>query len=140
MDLAMSTPPNGIHIIPDDHDHATAPTSNCSTNQNIQAHVVSCTHSTKQPCQSPHHHAANHNSHTALHGNAFNPDMGEIAEYGTLSCSSDGTHWQATNVAEIHQLAQGTSTSPRTNTMNCIPVTALPVGHKATYLHIICAH
>jgi len=29
----------------------------------------------------------------ALHGNAFNPDMGELAEYKELSNSSDGLLW-----------------------------------------------
>jgi len=29
----------------------------------------------------------------ALHGNAFNPDTGELAEYKELSHSSDGDLW-----------------------------------------------
>ncbi len=66
--------------------------------------------------------------------------MGEIAEYGALSCSSNGAHWQAANVAEIHCLAQGTPDAPGTNTMFFIPVNALPAGCKATYLCIVCAY
>ncbi len=66
--------------------------------------------------------------------------MGEIAEYDTLSWISDGIHWQAASIAKIHHLAQGTTTSPSTNTMFFILVTALPTGHKAMYLQIICAH
>jgi len=31
----------------------------------------------------------------ALHGNAFNPDTGESAKFGELSCSSDGHLWLA---------------------------------------------
>jgi len=68
------------------------------------------------------------------------PDTGELAEYGALSQSSHGTHWRAVNVTEIHHLAQGTSSAPGTNTMFFIPVNALPAGHKATYLCIVCAH
>jgi len=85
-------------------------------------------------------HAANNSKHTALYGNAFNPDTGKIAECGALSHSSDGSHWQAANITEIHQLAQGTATMPGTNTMFFIPVMALPTRHKATYLRIVCAH
>jgi len=62
-------------------------------------------------------------------------------EYSALSCSSNGVHWQAANITKIHQLAQGTATTPGTNTMFFIPVTALPTRHKATtYLCIVCAH
>jgi len=48
----------------------------------------------------------------ALHGNAFNPDMGELAEYGELSCSSDGHLWQVSNATKIHSLAQGNDQTP----------------------------
>jgi len=85
-------------------------------------------------------HATNHSNHTLIHDNAFNPDTGKIAEYGTLFWSSDGAHWQAANIAEIHHLPQGTLASPGINIKFFIPVTALPVGHKATYLWIVCAH
>jgi len=76
----------------------------------------------------------------ALHGNAFNPDTGELAEYKELSKSSDGLLWQASNATEIHRLAQGHGNTPGTNTMFFIPVSAIPRHKKATYLRIVCAH
>jgi len=78
--------------------------------------------------------------HTALHGNAFNPDTGKLAEYGELSRSSDGHLWQASNIDEIHCLAQGHGNIEGTNTMFFIPVSAIPRNKKATYLRIVCAH
>jgi len=65
--------------------------------------------------------------------------MHDIAEYGALSCSSDGAHWQAANIAEINCLAQGTTAMPGTCTMFFILVTALPAGCKATY-HTLSMH
>jgi len=52
-------------------------------------------------------HACQHLSldsvpHAALHGNAFNPNTGELAEYKELSNSSDGSLWQHANATEIH--------------------------------------
>jgi len=91
-------------------------------------------------------HATHTNSHDpclqvmALHGNAFNPDTGELAEYKELSQSSDGELWRAANAMEIHRLAQGNDIIPGTNTMFFIPVSAIPKGKRATYLCIICMH
>jgi len=79
--------------------------------------LLPCTWTTTQPHHSPCLHAAHYSKHAANHGNAFNPDTGEIAEYGALSHSSNDAHWQAANVPEIHQLAQGTQAAPGTNTM-----------------------
>jgi len=100
-----------------------------------------------QPAQHPRRsprnhapHAAHFGQHTAHHGNAFDPNTGELAEYGVLSRSTDGALWQAANTTEIHRLAQGTTTTPGTNTMFFIPVTAIPHGKQATYLRIVCAH
>jgi len=76
----------------------------------------------------------------AIHGNAFNPDTGELAEYKELSNSSDGLVWQASNATEIHWLAQGHGTTPGINTMFFIPASTIPQGKKATYLCIVCAH
>jgi len=76
----------------------------------------------------------------ALHGNAFNPDTGKLAEYHELSHSSDGALWQASNAMEIHRLAQGHGTIKGTNTMFFIPVMAIPKNKKAMYLRIVCAH
>jgi len=77
--------------------------------------------------------------HWALHGNAFNPDTGELAKYSELSHSSNGHLWHASNTTEIHHLAQGTPAIPRTNTMHFIAITQLPPGTKATYLCVVCA-
>jgi len=128
------------HLIPNDDDGTTLPTSNCSSKHMPHRHLLPCTRMATQPHCSPCLHTTHHSEHTALHGNAFNPDIGEIAEYDALSCSSNGAHWQAANVAEIPCLAQGTPAVPSTNTMFFILVTALPAGCKATYLCIICAH
>jgi len=73
----------------------------------------------------------------ALHGNAFNPDMGELAKY---SHSSDGHLWKASNATEIHYLAQGNGQTPGTNTMFFIPISAVLCNKKATYLCIVCTH
>ncbi len=73
-----------------------------------------------KPCCS-HCHAANLTNAQpnptpdfSLHGNAFNPDMGELAKYKELSNSSDGLLWQASNATVIHQLVQGHGTTPGT--------------------------
>jgi len=78
----------------------------------------------------------------AYHGNTFNPDTGEIVEYGALSKSSDGPLWQSANTDKIHWLAQGNgNTIHGTDTMFfIIPVTAISKGEKSTYLCITCAH
>ncbi|KAI2511195.1 hypothetical protein MHU86_3160 [Fragilaria crotonensis] len=46
-------------------------------------------------------------AHFALHGNAFNPDTGKLAEYCELSQCSEGALWQGSNADEIGRLAQG---------------------------------
>jgi len=74
-----------------------------------------------------------------LHGNAFNPDTGTIAEYRELSQCSEGDLWQASNAEEIGRLAQGFGDVKGTNTMFFIPVTAIPQGRKATYLRVVAA-
>ena len=77
--------------------------------------------------------------HFALHGNAFNPDTGQIAEYRELSKCSDGVLWQASNADEIGRLAQGYGTIKGTNTMFFIRVSDIPRGRKATYLRVVSA-
>jgi len=132
-------------------DDATVPMDNRTTSRLHPPPTISTkstTHNWCQPQCSPHLHALHAKQchpvdpiqHTALHGNAFNPDTGELAKYKELSTSSDGTLWQQANATEIHCLAQGTPVVPGTNTMFFIPVTAIPPGHHATYLCIICAH
>jgi hypothetical protein len=77
--------------------------------------------------------------HFALHGNAFNPDTGKLAEYKELSQCSEGPYWQASNADEIGRLAQGHGAVKGTNTMFFIPVSAIPRGRKATYLRVVSA-
>jgi len=73
-------------------------------------------------------------------GQCFDPDTGELTEYGALSWSTNIALWQVANTAEIHWLAHGTLDTPRTNTMFFILVSTIPHGTQATYLHIMCAH
>jgi len=70
-------------------------------------HAIHYAHNTRPHCPT---------THQACHGNAFNPDTGELTEYAKLSHSSDGNLWQASN-DEIHWLAQGTDCISSTNTM-----------------------
>ena len=78
--------------------------------------------------------------HSALHGNAFNPDTGQLAEYPELSKCSEGAKWQASNIAEIHRLAQGHGDIVGTNTIHFIPFSAVPKGRKPTYVRVVCAY
>ncbi|KAI2506705.1 Reverse transcriptase (RNA-dependent DNA polymerase) [Fragilaria crotonensis] len=77
--------------------------------------------------------------HCAFHGNAFNPDTGQLAEYRELSQCSEGPLWQHSNAEEIGRLAQGYGDVKGTNTMFFIPVTAIPADRKATYLRVVVA-
>ncbi len=132
-------------------DDATIPTDNHMKSKFQPPPTVTMAPQTRsqfQPCHSPHLHAlyakqhppSDPVCHAAFHGNTFNPDTGELAEYKELSTSSDGKYWQQANTTEIHCLAQGTASVPRTNTMFFIPVLAIPKGCCATYLCIVCAH
>jgi hypothetical protein len=80
-------------------------------------------------------------SHHALHGNAFNPDTGQIAEYTELSNCSEGHLWRASCADEIGRLCQGHGADmpTGTGTMVFIPVSKVPKGTKATYLRIVSA-
>ena len=82
--------------------------------------------------------------HWALHGNAFNPDTGKIAQYPELSRCSEGPLWQRGNSQEIGRLAQGLGeldpTIKGTNTMFFIDHKAVPKGRKITYLNVISAY
>jgi len=129
------------------HDDATMTASNRCTQPRLEVPTQQQTRSMHQPRRSPRHVAATTTIHDptlapeyALHGNAFNPDTGKLAEYHELSHSSDGALWQASNAMEIHQLAQGHGKITGTNTMFFIPVLAIPHNKKATYLCIVCAH
>lgn len=93
-------------------------------------------------------HAANTASPTnaqfpdeyALHGNAFNPDTGKLAEYKELSQSSDGPIWIESACEEIGRLFQGYKTIRGTNTCFFIRKREVPRGKRPTYLRIVCAH
>ena len=79
--------------------------------------------------------------HLALHGNAFNPDTGQIAEYKELSTCSEGALWRASCADEIGRLCHGHGANmpTGTETMVFIPVSGVPKGTKATYLRIVAA-
>jgi hypothetical protein len=68
----------------------------------------------------------------ALHGNAFNPDTGTLAEYPELSRCSDGPRWIQGNTLEIRRLLA-------TQTIRFIPKAAIPAHKRATYLRVVCA-
>jgi hypothetical protein len=80
--------------------------------------------------------------HFALHGNAFNPDTGQLADYDELSRCSEGPLWIESCKDEFGRLCQGHGTKmpTGTDTMFFIPVTAIPKGRKATYLRIVAAY
>jgi hypothetical protein len=69
-------------------------------------------------------------------------DSGESVEYQALLKSSDGPLWERSSTEEIAHLAQGfpgggVPESKGTNTLFFIPITAMPAGHKATYLRLV---
>jgi hypothetical protein len=78
--------------------------------------------------------------HQALHGNAFNPDTGKIAECRKLARSSEGHLWQLSNAKEIGRLAQELGPDhpdiKGTNTICFIAKFQLQKGRKATYLRV----
>jgi hypothetical protein len=76
----------------------------------------------------------------ALHGNAFNPDTGKIAEYKELSLCSDGSYWIESNCEEIGRLFQGYKKVEGTSTCIFIRKRDIPRHKRATYLRIVAAH
>ena len=79
--------------------------------------------------------------HYALHGNAFNPDTGQLAEYPELSRSSDGPHWIAFMTDEFGRLCQGHQGMPTgTDTMRFIKVSQIPQHKKPTYMRTVAAY
>jgi hypothetical protein len=80
--------------------------------------------------------------HFALHGNAFNPDTGKLAEYSELSQCSEGALWIESCKDEFGRLCQGHGTDmpSGTDTMFFIPFQNIPKGKKATYLRIVAAY
>ncbi|KAI2491412.1 Reverse transcriptase (RNA-dependent DNA polymerase) [Fragilaria crotonensis] len=84
-------------------------------------------------------HPAAPSHHYALHGNAFNPDTGKLAEYRELSQCSEGHLWQQSNADKIGRLAQGHGDQKGTNTMFFINIADIPKGRKDTYLRVVAA-
>jgi hypothetical protein len=79
--------------------------------------------------------------HMALHGNAFTPDTGKLAEYHELSQCSDGPLWVNANGDEIGRLCQGRGTRVKgTDTMFFIRYQDVPKHKKVTYVNIVVAH
>jgi len=114
-----ATPAASLRVVDlDAHpDDVTIPTNNCTTSRHQPPPVITATAPTpprmrhqRRPRRSKRLtalHACQHLSldsvpHAALHGNAFNPNTGELAEYKELSNSSDGSLWQHANATEIH--------------------------------------
>ena len=76
----------------------------------------------------------------ALHGNAFNPDTGQPAEYPELSKCSIGHEWQRANAKEIGRLAQGHKETEGTDTIFFIKREQVPKERTATYVKMVSAY
>lgn len=84
-------------------------------------------------------HTGEPSPYYALHGNAFNPHTGKLAEFRELSQCSKGHLWQNSNADKIGRLAQGHGDQKGTNTTFFINVVNMPKGRKATYLRVVTA-
>jgi hypothetical protein len=80
--------------------------------------------------------------HYALHGNAFNPDTGKIAEYKELKDCSEGSQWRASCADEFGRLCQGHGKDmpTGTETMFFIHPRNIPKAKKPTYMRIVAAY
>ena len=80
--------------------------------------------------------------HTALHGNAFNPDTMQIAEYPELAKCSEGHLWIESCKGEFGRLLNGHGKKMKTgtNTIKFISADQIPKDKKATYLRIVAAY
>jgi hypothetical protein len=78
-----------------------------------------------------------------MHGTAFNPDTGNIAEYKELSQCSMGIEWTASNTEEIGRMFQGLGPDLNmptgTNTLFFIYKSQVPKHKHATYIRVVCA-
>ena len=87
---------------------------------------------------------ANPLHHFALHGNAFNPDTGQIAEYPELRKCSEGPIWENAAVDEIGRLFQGLGPGSKlpdgTNTCFFISHDDVPDNVVPTYVRIVAAY
>ena len=83
-------------------------------------------------------------NHYALHGNAFNPDTGQIAEYPELRKCSEGPLWEESAVDEIGRLFQGLGADSKiplgTNTCFFIPHSEVPADITPTYVRVVAAY
>jgi hypothetical protein len=99
-----------------------------------------CSHQTSRLFCQP---GSNPWAHWALHGNAFNPDAGQIAQHEELSKSGDGPHWRRGNSQEIGRLVQGLGklapSITGTNTFFFINHKKAPKGQKVTHLNLVSA-
>jgi hypothetical protein len=77
-----------------------------------------------------------------MHGNAFNPDTGKLADYKERSQCSDGPLWIAANIDKIGRLCDGHDNGipTGTQTMRFISHKDIPTTAKVTYLSIVAAH
>jgi hypothetical protein len=77
-----------------------------------------------------------------LHGNAFNPDTGQIAEYRELQNCSEGEFWRASCADEFGRLCQGHGKNmPHgTEPMFFIRRDQIPKHKKPTYMRIVAAY
>jgi hypothetical protein len=107
-----------------------------NTTDNPLRHVAA----TAKALLSPNDPEAPNFQHAALHGNAFNPDTGKLADFLELSKCSQGNLWQQSNAEEIGRLAQGHGNVKGTNTIFFIDRKQIPQGRKVTYLRVVCAH
>ena len=80
--------------------------------------------------------------HFALHGNAFNPDTGQLAEYRELRNCSEGPLWRASCADEFGRLCQGHGNDmpTGTETMFFIRRDQIPKHKKTTYMRIVAAY
>jgi ribosomal protein L7/L12 len=78
----------------------------------------------------------NYPMYWALHGNAFNPDTCQLAEYQELAKCSEGKYWIEANGDEIGRLAQGRKSRrlAGTDTIFFVALKDIPKHKKITYL------
>jgi hypothetical protein len=75
---------------------------------------------------------------------AIHCDTGVLSEYQQLLQSSDGQLWERACIEELARLTNGypeggIPETSGTNTLEFIPISAIPKGKKATYLRIVVA-
>jgi hypothetical protein len=78
----------------------------------------------------------------ALHGNAFNPDKGQLADYRELSNCREGPIWHKSCANEVGPLAEGHGKKMLTGTQTIwfISHSKVPKHKKPTYFRIVAAY